>query len=356
MLLLVSNLFYSIMLVLSFLLFVECMGKKDIQFNLRIPEELKNKVDEAAKANQRSINAEATSRLYDSFVMNDNIQVEAAKIVEKFLRSRSPTERKKVVAERLNFVLSELNKIHYFRDFTIAELAFEIEEDTADEAEAWFRAELEPTFGQLEKVALHTSANPNWLLFGKQTPYDIQHIRLNEYLDQDIKLLLGTNSNNQYLNNSKVKEIKFIRELSDTGQLIILKIYENYAVETFYTPYHISDVNGVGGYNSLLYLCLLIKILLRYYNDKVNLYSHLLSEEHFKLILTGKVHPLTIAEKLHHVPWIDDLADKRPKHTLDYWDGFDTLRARIVQDFDAKDYIQEIWKDPELYLKHPIQF
>jgi len=47
------------------------MGKKDIQFNLRIPEELKNKVDAAAKANQRSINAEATSRLYDSFVMND---------------------------------------------------------------------------------------------------------------------------------------------------------------------------------------------------------------------------------------------------------------------------------------------
>ena len=89
---------------------MECMGKKDIQFNLRIPEELKNKVDDAAKANQRSINAEATSRLYDSFVMNDNIQVEAAKIVEKFLRSRSPTERKKVVAERLRFVLSELKK------------------------------------------------------------------------------------------------------------------------------------------------------------------------------------------------------------------------------------------------------
>ncbi|MFW2121612.1 Arc family DNA-binding protein [Acinetobacter ursingii] len=332
------------------------MGKKDIQFNLRIPEELKNKVDAAAKANQRSINAEATSRLYDSFVMNDNIQVEAAKIVEKFLRSRSPTERKKVVAERLNFVLSELKKIHHFREFTIAELAFEIDEDTADEAEAWFRAELEPTFGQLEKIAQHTSANPNWLLFGKQTPYDIQHIRLNEYLDQDIKLLVGSNPNNEYLNNSKVKEIKFIRELSETGQLIILKIYENYAVETFYPPYHISDVTGVGGYNSLLYFCLLTKVLLRYYKSKVNVYSHLLSEEQFKLILTGTVHPLTIAEKLHHIPWVDDLADRLPNKNLDYWDGFDTLRARILRDFAAKEYIQEIWNDPELYLKHPIEF
>ena len=331
------------------------MSKKDIQFNLRIPEELKAKIDAAAKANQRSINAEATSRLYDSFVMNDNIQVEAAKIVENFLRARSPTERKKVVAERLNFVLSELKKIYHFNEFTIAELAFKINEDTADEAEAWFRAELEPTFGQLEKIAQHTSVNPNWLLFGKQTPYDIQHIRLNEYLDQDIKLLVGSNPNNEYLNNSKVKEIKFIRELSEAGQLIILKIYENYAVETFYPPYHISDVNGVGGYNSLLYFCFLTKVLLRYYTAKVNITSHLLSKEQFKLILTGTVHPLTIVEKLHHIPWASDLSDKFTDENLDYWDGFDELRARLIRDFDAKEYIQTIWNDPELYLKHPIQ-
>ena len=332
------------------------MSKKDIQFNLRIPEELKAKIDAAAKANQRSINAEATSRLYDSFDMNNNIQVEEEKIVENFLRARSQKKKKKVVAERLNFVLSELKKIYHFNEFTIAELAFEIGEETADEAEAWFRAELEPTFGQLGKIAQHTSANPNWLFFGKQTPYDIQHIRLNEYLDQDIKLLLGSNPSNEYLSASKVKEIKFIRELSETGQLIILKIYENYAVETFYPPYHISDVNGFGGYNSLLYICLLTKVLLRYYKSKVNVYSHLLSEEQFKLILTGTVHPLTIAEKLHHIPWVDDLADRLPNINLDYWDGFDTLRARILRDFAATEYIQEIWNDPELYLKHPIEF
>jgi hypothetical protein len=334
---------------------MECMGKKDIQFNLRIPEELKNKVDAAAKANQRSINAEATSRLYDSFVMNDNIQVEAAKIIENFLRSRSPTERKKVVAERLNFVLSELKKIPHFREFTIAELAFEIGEDTADEAEAWFRAELEPTFSQLEKIAQHTSANPNWLFFGKQTPYDIQYKRLNEYLDQDIKLLVGSNTNNGYLNHSKVKEIKFIRELSETGQLIILKIYENYAVETICPPYHISDENGDGGHRSLLYFCLLTKVLIRYYQTKVSIFSHLLPEEQFKLILTGTVHPLTIVGKLHFIPWVDDLAEKLPNKILDYWNGFDVLRARIIRDFEEKEFIQEILKDPKLHLKHPIE-
>src|SRR5690554_3335571 len=111
------------------------MKKKEIQFNLRIPEDLKAKIDEGAKLKQRSVHAEIMSRLYDSFVMDNNIHLEAAKVIESYLQARTPTERKKVVAERLNFVLSELKKIHHFRDFTIAELAFEINEDTADEAE-----------------------------------------------------------------------------------------------------------------------------------------------------------------------------------------------------------------------------
>ncbi|QHH95413.1 Arc family DNA-binding protein [Acinetobacter gyllenbergii] len=39
----------------------------DIQFNLRIPAELKDRIAEAAKENNRSINAEAQSRLEQSF-------------------------------------------------------------------------------------------------------------------------------------------------------------------------------------------------------------------------------------------------------------------------------------------------
>ena len=42
------------------------MKKKEIQFNLRIPEDLKAKIDEGAKLKQRSVHAEIMSRLYDS--------------------------------------------------------------------------------------------------------------------------------------------------------------------------------------------------------------------------------------------------------------------------------------------------
>ena len=126
------------------------MKKKDIQFNLRIPEDLKLKIDEAAKVNQRSINAETMSRLYDSFVMDNNIHLEAAKVIENFLQARTPTQRKKDVAERLNFLFNEVKKSQHFKALTIAELAYKIGESSADSAESWFRAEMEPTFNQLE--------------------------------------------------------------------------------------------------------------------------------------------------------------------------------------------------------------
>lgn len=42
-----------------------------IQFNLRVPEELKLKIEEASKNSGRSINAEATFRLEESFRLED---------------------------------------------------------------------------------------------------------------------------------------------------------------------------------------------------------------------------------------------------------------------------------------------
>ncbi len=104
-----------------------------------------------------------------------------------------------------------------------------------------------------------------------------------------------------------MQEIKFIRELSEEGQLIILKIYENYAVETFYPPYHISDVNGVGGYNSLLYFCLLLEsapAILHRQGEYMP--ARPFSEKNsLNLFSTGKVHPLTIAEKLPNIHLVE---------------------------------------------------
>lgn len=46
------------------------MAREDLHFRLRIPEELKQKIQSAAEANRRSMTAEIVSRLADSFDTN----------------------------------------------------------------------------------------------------------------------------------------------------------------------------------------------------------------------------------------------------------------------------------------------
>lgn len=339
---------------------MESMKKKDIQFNLRIPEDLKLKIDEAAKINQRSINAETMSRLYDSFVMDNNIHLEAAKVIENFLQARTPTQRKKDVAERLTFLFNQIKKSKYFDQLTIAELAYKIDENSADSAESWFRAEMEPTFNQLERIADFLSANSNWLLFGKERPFKVESFRFDENLDKDLRWLLTPNPEKAFLKNQSVREVKFLRSLNAEGSLIVAKLYSNHYVECFQTPYHISDVTGVGGYNSLLYLCLLFKTLKKYHGSyhHPNIYSYLISEEVTKKIWSEETHPLPLIDQLHQIPWMDDLADKSPNRSLDelYWKGFDLLRSRLIKDFNEKEYIQNILKDSEFHIKHPMTF
>ncbi len=339
---------------------MESMKKKDIQFNLRIPEDLKLKIDEAAKINQRSINAETMSRLYDSFVMDNNIHLEAAKVIENFLQARTPTQRKKDVAERLTFLFNQIKKSKYFDQLTIAELAYKIDENSADSAESWFRAEMEPTFNQLERIADFLSANSNWLLFGKERPFKVESFRFNEYLDKDLKWLLTPNPEKTFLKDQSVKEVKFLRSLNTDGSLLIAKLYSNHYLECFHTPYHISEVNGFGGYNSLLYLCLIFHTLKKYHgsHNYPNVYSFVISEEITEKIWSQEVHPLPLIDQLHQTPWMDDLADKLPERSMDefYWQGFDLLRSRLIKDFNEKEYIQKILHDSEFHIKHPMNF
>jgi len=47
------------------------MARSDPQMNIRLPEELKAAIEQAAKANGRSMNAEIVSRLEQSFAVSD---------------------------------------------------------------------------------------------------------------------------------------------------------------------------------------------------------------------------------------------------------------------------------------------
>lgn len=67
MLVLKSRFFTSIMLVM----FNWVISMSTIQFNLRVPKELKGKIDKASAESGRSINAEAVYRMEQSFVQEE---------------------------------------------------------------------------------------------------------------------------------------------------------------------------------------------------------------------------------------------------------------------------------------------
>ncbi|WP_252717782.1 Arc family DNA-binding protein [Acinetobacter soli] len=66
------------------ILILVVLSMADIQFNLRIPEELKDKIKAAASRSGRSINAEAQIRLEKSF--NHDLQM-ALKVEEQLANS-----------------------------------------------------------------------------------------------------------------------------------------------------------------------------------------------------------------------------------------------------------------------------
>ncbi|HHZ8506508.1 TPA: Arc family DNA-binding protein [Morganella morganii] len=50
------------------------MSKKDVQLNIRITQELKDRIEQSAKMNNRSINAEAMTLIEESLARRDDVK------------------------------------------------------------------------------------------------------------------------------------------------------------------------------------------------------------------------------------------------------------------------------------------
>jgi len=62
------------------------MARTDPQFNLRVPQELKQQVEDAAKESGRSINAEAVFRLEQSFRNGDLESVPTEELMKELAK------------------------------------------------------------------------------------------------------------------------------------------------------------------------------------------------------------------------------------------------------------------------------
>lgn len=302
------------------------MSKVDIQFNLRVPSELKTKIEVSAHNNNRSINAEAVSRLYNSFSESQQNLSDSIKAFEEILRKNRPSSRRTEIASRLNITLEKINNaLTYSKKLSPARIAKNMGENYAEPTENFFKGIEEPSFSQLENIAKHLNINPEWLLFGEGTTFPVQYSRIPTPIQEGVNWLIDKDLNTNLTN------LYFLRKESEAGELVIVKQYGDLICSTFKTPYHISEDVGATGEANLFQLFSTWQLLYKYYIQTPNssIRSYLISQNQYSSIISGEVHPLTIINQLPNKPWWEDIWDSKMYKNSHYWDGWESLCKRI---------------------------
>lgn len=315
-------------------------NKVDVQFNLRVPSELKEKIELVARNNNRSTNAETISRLYNSFSLSQGKLQEGMQVFEELLLSKEPTARRKIVHERLCQCLKQINVAGF--DIKPDRMAKAIGEEYAEPMERVFNGLQEPSFMQLEKIAKYLNINSDWLLFGEKSMFDVDYIRLSRSAKTSTAWLLNQDANPDeasdelgYIKQKKLSSLYFIRNDGEFGELLIVKRYEDWYCTLFTTPYEISESIGASGEADLVGLFSAWKLLYQTDND-VSIQSYILNQENFNALASGAEHPLSILKKYRAKPWWEDIWDIKNYKAKEYWSGWSSLCERINRIVSSK--------------------
>lgn len=300
------------------------MTKQEIQFNLRIPKELKEQVEISAKQNNRSINAEATSRLENSFLVNHIDIHDSIKSLEDLLIKHKVSNRKKTIAQRLKQSINAINTISS-TPITPAHIAKEIGENYAEPMESFIEGLEEPSFIQLEKIAKYLNVNPEWLQFGDHNIFATTEIKLADDIEENIEWLLDKKLNSQ------LSSLYFVRNQASTGELIIIKRYDQWRCATFITPYRLSSHISALDKSNLIRLFNIWRCLSQDITNNIIIRSYILESNDFDMLKTGVTHPLQKLNNITEYKWWQDIWSKQYSQEQNYWDGWDSLCEQINQ-------------------------
>lgn len=295
------------------------MSKVDVQFNLRVPASLKERVEQAAKENNRSINAEAIARLESSFQASNQDLSVALRVFEQLLLAKTSSPRKQELADRLNLAMMTINQLPRISvELSPTRIAYDLKEEHGENFEQYFSGQLEASFSQLEQIADYLGIDSTWLIFGTKSMYKISYERLPRDVESAIAWLVAE---------GKTKQVYFLREDSDEGALLIVTRYNDWVCNIYTTPYCVSECIGAMGENDLRALFQLWNELCKHSNG-MSICGYMLDTKSYQDILAGFSHPLSVLERLHRSSWWEDIWDKTMKSS--YWDGYEDLKKRIL--------------------------
>ncbi|WP_180172587.1 Arc family DNA-binding protein [Acinetobacter sp. YH12023] len=301
--------------------------QKDPQYKLRLPADLKEKIEQSAQEKNRSMNADIVARLQDSFDVDINSLNTVLKAIEELVSKNIYSNRKAHLSNRLNLLKDQFNRIE--KNLSSSVIAYKINEEYAEHVDLWFKGKLEPSFSQLRKIAQLFNCNVEWLFHGIGHPFTI--LEDNFPLDNSAAIEWLNKSHNLY--NQPIK-ILLLRSKDDRGDFYIVKIYESNLFEIIFIKNIIL--------NKMLYEDNLknIKIFSNILKDinknleltslRKKIKSFILKNNDFEELVAGNIHPLSVLNT--YTPWWEDIWDEGFYHNNQYWDGWIELCDKIHEE------------------------
>lgn len=310
---------------------------EDVQVNLRLPIPLKEKLQNIAKENSRSLNAELNERLLASLeTAEDNYSTAVNTIVA--LADRFQTSNRVIdIKNRLQFLLDEAQKIPHAPFLTPALIASKLGYEYATETEKWFEGQLEPSFSQLKQLANFFGCNESWLQFGMDKPFLPKHYSHFRSV-VDVVDFCTTPTDGV----DKVREILIIRNDSTAGEILIIKVFNSYSCQLYQTPVHLSEVNGATGTHYRAILTLALEALNRSL-WKLKIKSFLVKPPMYETLIAGEQNPLHTMARIGFSHWMDDIWDSSMYNKADnsYWQGWQKLCRTIASDIQHDQNLSE---------------
>lgn len=258
--------------------------------------------------------------------------------VEPQIQRKERSARRIDVSARLRDLLDQVNNALHGRQIKPSHIAQDIGEDYAEGVENWFSGEQEPSFKQLDAIAGYLGSDSAWLQHGDRQMFPVETTRISEDPTEALKWLLDL------AEPEKVSRLHLVRESNETGSLAIVKQYTDWRCKTYLTPYHVSEVIGAGGESSLAHLSVILELLYKHYTKsetKTTVKSYLLSEEKYRALLEGQIHPLSLLRNSMDTPWWEDFWDVNQFRKQEYWPGWKTVCERIYRIVESSPRHQE---------------
>ena len=308
-----------ILFVLNSIFYLGFKMSKNVQFNLRIPTELKALISDASKVSGRSINAEAQYRLEKSFEGQEGSYIEAIDDLKSFFDAHLRSDRLNLLSGKLNFLLSEAKATDSFHTPSISRVAEAPGYNSVGVTEDWFEGRKEPSFNELEKLATYFGCQKNWLVHDEGRPFAKETFEFGYDIEENARSLLKGN------NEDEVKLVWFARNNTENGELVIIKHYDSWHGLVLDSRVHVSDKVGIGGSEDRALLSLTLKYLCKYHISKIR--GAIVSEPDFNELIWAKQNPIKVIDKYRHNSWIEDIWDRSmySKKANSYWKGWSEM-------------------------------